>query len=206
MSRLWNGEISELRKMADTLDRIKDSFQDIEQNLSHGSLEAIGEWVNNENWMTASEAVKRGLAMMNEMAVTAYNSNRPSSIHAAANRGDKPSKCAPGHSNVIVARTESQRIQDLESIRTPMNSHVIDRAIKNGTRPEDAALEIVKAGLHRTEEEIENELVATIVAEANKIMAARQGNTNQTNSPSGDPDVDAIVEEIHRLQSNNSSF
>ncbi|QJD87597.1 hypothetical protein [Cohnella herbarum] len=99
--------------------------------------------------------------------------------------------------------TEQQRINMLESFRTKVNSDMIDKAIANGLSPETTAIDIVKAGLHRTEEEIGNEIVTTMVAEANRIMANRQKKNHHAPTPTGDSDVDAIIEEAYRLRSNN---
>jgi hypothetical protein len=59
---------------------------------------------------------------------------------------------------------EKQRIEELESIRTPKNSHIIDAAIKDGRNANYAALEIIQTGHHLTDEEASQ-------AEANALLA-----------------------------------
>ncbi|WP_339820515.1 hypothetical protein MKZ15_05685 [Paenibacillus sp. FSL R7-0216] len=70
----------------------------------------------------------------------------------------------------ISTKTEAQRLRDLESIRTPENSHIIDAAIASGESAEAAALRIVYARIE------EQKMVDAMVAEASKIIARRNGN------------------------------
>lgn len=77
---------------------------------------------------------------------------------------------AMSNSHVNSNKTEAQRLRDLESIRTPENSLIIDAAIASGESAEAAALRIVYARIE------EQKMVDAMVAEANKIIARRNGN------------------------------
>lgn len=73
-------------------------------------------------------------------------------------------------SHVNSTKTETQRLKDLESIRTPENSHIIDEAVASGESAETVALRIIHARIE------EQKMVDELVAEANKIVARRIGN------------------------------
>ncbi|MGO4548048.1 hypothetical protein AB4Z29_24945 [Paenibacillus sp. 2TAB23] len=108
--------------------------------------------------------------------------------------------------NQVVTNSKNQ--SDFETIRTPHNSHVIDSAIRNGKTVGEAAIEIVKAGLHLSPEEIEQKSVEAIVAYANEYAAQRDPYVAARmkseglipdNSSTGDEDVDIIVAEIQSI-------
>uniref|UniRef100_UPI001F26CF83 hypothetical protein n=1 Tax=Paenibacillus sp. USDA918EY TaxID=2689575 RepID=UPI001F26CF83 len=65
--------------------------------------------------------------------------------------------------------TEQQRVQKLESWRTPENSHLIDEAISSGETPEDAALRILKASMEQ------EKAVSQMVDYAHEIINRRNG-------------------------------
>ncbi|THF83721.1 hypothetical protein [Cohnella fermenti] len=202
----WNGEISELRKMADTLDRMKESFMAIEQNGA-GAGRVVGEWVDKSPspMSMALDTARTAMAQLNELAATRVNaaggsnSNRIPLSRVPTSTGNNPGKDASGNSNATKPRTESQRIQELESIRNRQNSHFIDLAIKSGMQPEAAALECVKAGLLKSQEELDEENADMIAGYINSSREQPQG--PQSSQAASDPDVtDMVANAANRLR------
>lgn len=96
---------------------------------------------------------------------------------------------------------EKQRIKELEELRTPQNSHVIDAAIADGRSAGIAAMEIVRAGLCLSEKEIQDAMVADVVNEANRLVGAKQLKgvaSRQAAASTGDPEADAVFAEIQK--------
>jgi ATP-dependent Clp endopeptidase proteolytic subunit ClpP len=56
------GNATELRKLADTLDKVQDALASIYTEKTGKSLEAINSMIDEETWMTAEEAVAKGFA------------------------------------------------------------------------------------------------------------------------------------------------
>ncbi|MED5015945.1 hypothetical protein P9847_01355 [Paenibacillus chibensis] len=97
--------------------------------------------------------------------------------------------------------TEQQRIKELESMRMPENSHIIDEAIASGEAPGALAIRLIKASLE------EDQAVNEIIAEMNRLVAERnKPTTNQSHEGSGatgDENTDAILAEIYKLRRGN---
>lgn len=96
-----------------------------------------------------------------------YNSNstKPAAKTAAAplKNTTAAAKTVAASSKKMNQYTEQQRVEELESMRTPVNSHFIDEAIASGEQPGPAALRIVKASLEQ------QQAVDDIVAEINRL-------------------------------------
>lgn len=93
-------------------------------------------------------------------------------------------------------KTEQQRVQVLNSWRTPENSRHIDAAIASGEAPRALALRLVKASIE------EDEAVSEIVAEMNRLVDERSKPANRIQARSvatSDEAVDDFVTEFHRL-------
>ncbi|MFF2907681.1 hypothetical protein [Paenibacillus sp. NPDC057934] len=88
-------------------------------------------------------------------------------------------KSTKGETSMRKKYTEEQRIRDLESIRTPRNSHIIDAAIKNGQVAEYAALETIEGNYHLTHEEAADIAVAEMIEEVHRLTAKQKGKTPQ---------------------------
>lgn len=97
-----------------------------------------------------------------------------------------------GESIVSKKYTEEQRIKDLESIRTPRNSHIIDGAIKNGQVAGYAALETIRGNHHLTNEEAAEIDVAVMIEEAHRLIAKRDGKVQQSQDHTNQKSVKAM--------------
>lgn len=99
--------------------------------------------------------------------------------------------------------TEQQRVKQLESMRTPENSRLVDEAIASGEDSGAFALRLVRASLEQ--DEAANE----IIAEMNRLVAERSKPvTNQAQAipaATGDEDIAALVAEIIRQQNGRTS-
>jgi hypothetical protein len=94
---------------------------------------------------------------------------------------------------------EAQRRADLEEIRTPRNSHMIDQAIANGITAEHTALNIIKNGLHLSEEEYTDLLANEIAAVIKSESSGHDKQTQQGDVRTGDPEADAILAEYRKM-------
>lgn len=106
-------------------------------------------------------------------------------------------KTVAATSKKSIQYTEQQRVEELESMRVPENSYLVDEAIKSGEDPRALALRFVKTSIEQ--DEAANE----IIAEMNRLVAERSkpATTRAQAIPpaTGDEVVDDIVAEMLRL-------
>lgn len=58
------GTADELRKYADSLDKVRDTILDTYVSKTAGDRKQIGQWMADETWMNADEAIERGFATL----------------------------------------------------------------------------------------------------------------------------------------------
>lgn len=103
----------------------------------------------------------RGLGSKNSCFPTNHLST--CSSQNSSLRKDEPSMSKHNFSNA-----EAQRVSDLEAMRTPQNSHLIDAGIASGEAAGDVALKIVNEAIE------EEKSIKTMVEEAKRIVASRR--------------------------------
>lgn len=192
MTTVRGGNSKQFREVADWLDQIRDSMVTVYKDRTGQAANRIIEMMDAETWMSAEEAVDKGfadqveegntvaasmmgaIALINglQMDLSSYKHPPKHLVSSGARTGlDQSSSIQRTFSNMY---SDKQRIEELESFRTPRNSHIIDAAIKDGRRAEYVALEIVKGGYHLSDDQAIQLEVDAMVAEAERLLK-RQG-------------------------------
>jgi len=76
------GNAEELRKSADTLDKVRESLINVYEGKTGMARDEIIALMDDETWLTADEAVERGFAdQVEEMAISASLKNRTLAVN-----------------------------------------------------------------------------------------------------------------------------
>jgi len=173
------GESEDLRKQADVLDKIKETILNIYKKNSNLSLERLTSLMDEETWLTGSEALEYGFATrltegMNVAAMATTEivnnfKNKPNSLQMA-----EVQEAVETVEEVTVEATEQ-----VEAVETVEEN--IEEVVEDVTEEKESILNKVKVFLNNKLGEASNELSDRYGEVSNELKEAKEANADLSN-------------------------